>query len=378
MNLLRLYPKKTLSFPIFFLLCINLISCATTEAKVQATVVDPKSIENLFQSKDDGGAWKKFVDSIDELDKERRIKEGLQPRDKISALFSVEQSTGIFKQICKGGKPVKGVRHQVTYIVPKAPPGLALDKAGKHIEKNQKLMRTYISHFYDLMMYGDENYLDRYVGYDIQNGPGTDPRGLPVFLAPHDQKSNVLGLSGNLRSLTVNWQGIAAHENSLYFPQSNSPVVLMSGVAPNKKVLMTSVNQEKFFSRQQINVQGGTKEIRRPPLDLYEFVPAELTAIGEHYALVVSDDEYESWKELAYQRTLGNLAGSVPPISPSTPKPASELLERREDIMRAYLVANTAIKESVGSDGQTFEFQLELNTEPLCRAAKPVKSLQSS
>ncbi len=377
MHLQRLGSKKIPISPAFLLLCINLMSCATTEAKVQATIVNPQSIEGLFQSKDDGSVWRNFVDSLDEIEKEKRIKDGIQTRDKISVLFSAEQATGIFKQMCKGGKPVKGVRHQVTYIVPKISPGLALDKAGKEIEKNQKLMRTYISHFYDLMMYSDGQYLDRYVGYHAQDGLG-EPKGFPVFLSPHDQKSNVIGLSKNLRSLTVDWQGIAAHDNSLLFPEGNLPVVLMSGVAPNKKVLMTSVDQENFFFRDQINVEGGTKEVRRPPLDLYEFIPAELTAIGEYYALVVSDDEYDSWKNLAYQRTSGNLAGSVPSTSPSKPMPASELLERRDTIMRAYLVANTAIKESVGSDGQTFEFQLELNTEPLCRAAKPVKSLQSS
>lgn len=288
--------------------------------------------------------------------------------------FSREEAEGIFKTLCRGGKPRKKVETKVVWVIPHVPAGMALDKALEYTKRHHLLMTQYIANFYELLMF---NYhADRLAGRATASTNSKEPpRGKP-FLIVGAEGDDPMPFIEILKAGSVD-PGSSQGLDPQYYSASYAPVLLRFPGSKKPQYAMSIVDPHTFFQTTQL--PGSNQKLELLPRGLKERVPLELFAIGEAYTLAVSKGERDAWHEVAQARNKGQIEVSLGKDSVSGGKvmPRSELLSLRKEIWRDYLVSNTSIKESTTDDGQVFAYTLRLTLEPMCRLGRLTTTLTS-
>lgn len=282
-------------------------------------------------------------------------------------VFTAQDAKAILGTLCQGGKPSRGVTHNIEYVLPRPQAGVALDLANKAMVRDQQLMNQFVATFYERMTSQLLN--DRIFDRDLsRQDMGGRPHGHPQLLAPDSDNVKADVYVSQLKDLRSKEKGERI-PIVIEFPHGNS------------NWIMSHVQLPGFF--RSVTFQDHTGRTSKyddiPPEGLHEAVPLELLAISGHFTLVVSREEAARWASVAESRRIGRITVALPDAGQHEGliMAQSELLRDRRLIFSNYLVANTSIRQSATDDGQVFAFTLSLNTEPLCRAARPTDSLRS-
>ena len=358
---------------ISLVVALGILAGCVTKSTVAPVIVGQKDFDQLeVQDKSPSTLFKK-KDSP---------KPGEQP------LFTEAEATKTFKLLCHGGKPKRKVEHKVTFVLPKIPAGMPLDQAQKLTVKYQTMMRAEVANFYRLLAFG--HYQERLQNFNIN--PGHDQftvPGYPYLLLPTDDQRKGKSLIEDLESEGVLGNalptlglagmdpvgGVLADDRPKVYP------LLVQNDEKRRPYVMSFAGPKFYGERFAKVTTSDSRDLEKgmTPAGFTEVVPFELLAIREHYVIAISRAESEAWDKIAAKRRNGLLDAQLSQDRAigGVVLPHSKLLNSKDQIFTDFLIANTKIVESATEDGQVFEYQVSLNTEPLCRAGRPSSALLS-
>jgi hypothetical protein len=273
--------------------------------------------------------------------------------------FTERHAASALEFLCDGPKPKRAVTQQFKFILPRPPTGLPLNTAAEISDRFRNWMRAYSAGFFRVLAFGRVD--DRF--------QQIVPRMFPYFFVVEDE---------DFDGILSRFEDHRLHSTSV--PYVDVIGRMMSGRETLTPILIksSSKNPRLVATFADVTTLGGS--LLSPFFWLTEGIPFELSALREHYALAVSSAEADAWKVVAEKRWQGDLKNSLNgQVDLDGPAMTHQrLLEDKDRIWVDYFLANTAVKQGATESGQIVAFKVTLNTEPLCRMARPVGGFLSN
>ena len=287
--------------------------------------------------------------------------------------LSAQEASSILAGLCQGRKPRSKVEHQVQYIIPPPEKGLPTDQVAEALNEARAKMRILMWGFYssiytasgaDWLLARNQNPPVFVLKEEGAAGAKQDPKAIDIL-------ANKLSNSGYYRG-----NGLIPNRELPEAPSQRRNFVVVYRPMTVPKWQATLVNSARFFeTNRDVN---GKVEDRFPPKGYRDVGMLEFEALRGHYLLAVGEDEYELWTSTAVQKAVQKVPSRLRQVDTSKPPlPPTILLKDQAEVFAGFLAFNTSVLESATEDPYLFAFTVRLNTEPLCRLARPIADFKS-
>ncbi len=316
------------------------------------------------------------------------------------------QMNQIKAEYCNGSVPRAPISEKIRLIVPKIPPGLALDVASEITKNYIKVARARVKNlFWELSSLPtselevspsckDSNALSYITLLPLTGSEDIEAR---YKREPFDSEQ-VEEISASVKNIT---EGSVENQPSILVATTvgeHSVIHLLPNLVANFSVttkidemtgqILRSFDEESmrnyklkhvsgfFVVPQTIGIEGrsivGTKKIDKYPV-LRRAQHMESSMIRNYFVLLMSK---ESQKEAFFSPSkldldLGsNQSPHYFGLDDQGEVKPSKLLEDRDEQWRAYFAKFTSVKEASGVDPNVIDFEVELNTAVFCQYGK--------